>query len=450
MNHVPTLLCLVAAIAALAHVTASPTPRPLLGLANGLALGVAATIRPVDAVAFALPAGAWYLVRSVRDRRRWSETLAAGAGVAIPIALLLAYNAATTGRPLLFGYHLLWGASFELGFHAAPWGPVHTPARGIELINLYVLRLQTYLFESPLPSLLPAIVALALTRSLDALDRYLAACAALLLALYFAYWHDGFYLGPRFVYPLLPVVVLWTARLAPRLRATFGDRSPAYRTALYSLGVSAVVSLLVAIPLRAHEYGSRLRTMREDVAESARTASAHGALVLVRESWGSQLVARLRALGLTQGEAELIYPRVDACQLELAITRLEHERALAPAAAFDALRPLLRDSARVVRSTLSTDDSERMLPGATYPALCQRRLAEDSAGFTLYPPASLVRDGNVYARDLHGRDSLLVASLAQRPIFLLRHTPSDSLGSALLFPVRVDSMKASWALDRGL
>lgn len=446
MNHVPTLLCLVAAIAALAHVTTSPAPRPLLAFASGVALGGAATIRPVDAMAFALPAGAWYLARALRDRSRWSDALASGMGVAIPIALLIAYNTATTGRPLLFGYQLLWGSSHDLGFHAAPWGAVHTPARGLELINLYALRLQSYLFESAIPSLLPAIVALALTRSLAALDRYLLACGALLLGFYFAYWHDGFYLGPRFVYPLLPILALWTARFASRLRATIGD-GMGYRAALYALGISAAVALLINVPVRAHEYGQTARSLREDVAASARSAGAQNALVLVRESWGSQLVARLRALGVSQGEVELLYPRVDACQLELSISQLENAPRRSPSA-FDALRPLLRDSVHVERSTLSTDASERVLPGFEYPPLCRRRLAEDSAGYTLYAAASLVRDGNTYARDLHARDTLLLRAYANRPVYLLRHSAADSLGPAALFPVKLDSARASWAVDR--
>jgi hypothetical protein len=447
MNHVPALLCLVLSIAALARVTTAPTPRPLLALANGLALGAAATIRPVDAIAFALPAAAWYLALAIRDRRRWVDAILSGVGVAIPIALLIGYNLATTGRPLLFGYQLLWGSSHDLGFHAAPWGAVHTPARGLELVNLYALRLQTYLFESPIPSLLPAIAALALTRSLSALDRYLLACGALLVGLYFAYWHDGFYLGPRFVYALLPLLALWTARFPSRLRAAIGSGA-AYRTALYSLGVSAIIALLLAVPLRAHEYGARYATMREDVAATARAAGARDALILVRESWGSQLVSRLLALGVTQGEVELLYPRVDACQLELGIARLERTPP-PPAAVFDALRPLLADSARVVRSHLSADDSERLLPGAGYPPRCQRRLADDSAGFTLYAPASLVNaDGNVYARDLHARDSLLLRAFPGRPVYLLRRVAVDSLGAARLFRVDMDSARSSWLSEQ--
>ena len=448
MNHVPTLLCLVVAMTALACATSSSTPRPGMAFLSGLGFGLAATIRPVDGAAFALPAGAWYLHRTIRDRTRWPELVAAGVGVALPLLLLLAFNQATTGAPLLFGYQLLWGHSHDLGFHAAPWGPVHTPLRGLELLNLYALRLQTFLFESPIPSLLPAIVALALTRSLNALDRYLIASAALLLGAYFAYWHDGFYLGPRFVYLLLPLFALWTARLPSRLRAAAHGSDTLVRPTLYTLGVATLVSLLFAVPIRAHEYETRLVTMREDLPAIARSAGASNALILVRESWGSQLVSRLRALGVTQSHVELLYPRTDACQLELALHALETSSARGDSA-FRLLEPLLRDSARVVRSTLSTDDSERMLPGAAYPPICQRRLADDSAGFTLYAPATLVHsDGNVYARDLHGRDSTLASSFARRTIFLLKHSPIDSTAPARLYRVDIDSARAAWRADQ--
>ena len=90
------------------------------------------------------------------------------------------------------------------------------------MISLYVTRLQTYLFETPFPAMLPVIAALALTKRLSALDRYLLASATLLGALYFAYWHDGFFLGPRFVFPWLPVLVLFAARLPRLVRERFG------------------------------------------------------------------------------------------------------------------------------------------------------------------------------------------------------------------------------------
>jgi hypothetical protein len=144
----------------------------------------------------------------------------------------VAYNVATTGSATLFGHDLLWGASHGLGFHRAPWGVSHTPARGLELVNLYFLRLQNYLFETPLPSLVPAMTALALARRLTAFDRYLLASSALLVTGCFAYWHDGFFLGPRFFYLLLPALVLWTARVPAIVRDrkdTLPPRTPKNR-----------------------------------------------------------------------------------------------------------------------------------------------------------------------------------------------------------------------------
>src|SRR6478672_9031352 len=222
MNHVPTLMWLLIAMAAMARVMTSSKPALGYAFLNGLSLGCAATIRPVDALAFALPAGAWYLGQSLGSRVRWRDALVSAIGGAIPLCVMMWVNRETTGRPLLFGYQVLWGHSHDLGFHRAPWGLAHTPARGLGLLNLYFLRLQTYLYESPAPSLIPFLGALYLTRRVDRFDRYLLASGALLLAMYFAYWHDGFLFGPRFVFPLLPLLALWTARFPGLVRERFG------------------------------------------------------------------------------------------------------------------------------------------------------------------------------------------------------------------------------------
>ena len=218
MNHVTTLMWLLIGAAALAYVVSSESARPGMAMVSGFGFGMAASIRPVDALAFALPAGIWYIARGLKDRSRRVDVLTAGIGVSVPVLAVMWVNIRTTGSPLLFGYEVLWGAGHELGFHTPPWGDSHTPARGAELINLYMLRLQHYVFETPVPSLVPAILALALTRKLQAFDRYLLSSAGLLLGLYFAYWHDGFYLGPRFVFPLSAILALWTARLLSLIR----------------------------------------------------------------------------------------------------------------------------------------------------------------------------------------------------------------------------------------
>ncbi|NBW65557.1 hypothetical protein EBR44_07295, partial [bacterium] len=85
MNHVTALLFLMVAILAIAQLMARDAAVvPDAGSANrtvvalapaficGLGLGAAATIRPLDAFAFALPAGLWFLWRALKAPARWA------------------------------------------------------------------------------------------------------------------------------------------------------------------------------------------------------------------------------------------------------------------------------------------------------------------------------------------------------------------------------------------
>lgn len=443
MNHVPTLMWLVIAMAAMARVMTSERPMHVAAFVNGLALGCAATIRPVDAFAFALPAGVWYLVIALGDRSRWRDALASGVGVVLPFSLMMWVNAHTTGNALLFGYQVLWGKSHDLGFHRAPWGVAHTPTRGLELLNLYFLRLQTYLYESSIPSLVPFLGALFLTRRVDRFDRYLLVSSTLLLGLYFAYWHDGFIFGPRFVFPLLPVLTLWTARFPALVRERFGAGF-GYRATWYGFAVAMVLALFVSIPARVREYAHSFVPMRFDYVGAARQARVDNALIFVRESWGTQLMARMWALGIPRSETELLYGKVDACSLEQRIGALENE-GVRDSAALSALMPLLADSAQTVKSPFSLDVTERYLPGTAYTPTCAQRIAEDRLGFTLLAPLLYADWGtNVYARDMHARNLALVRRYPGRSIYLLR-PPSNATGALpQLYPLRRDSLQAVW------
>jgi hypothetical protein len=447
MNHVPTLLGICAAFLALERATTpgrSMQRRSFFAFTCGLALGFAATVRPVDAAAFALPIAAWLMWRTVRDHGELSPLIASGVGVAIPVAFMLWFNARTTGAPLLFGYEALWGKGHELGFHAAPWGVAHTPARGVELVSLYFLRLQTYLFETPVPSLAAAIVALLLVPALRRIDGVLLAGSAMLVVMYFAYWHDGFYLGPRFYVCLLPALALWSARALPEWRARWG-RGASYRIVTATALVSLVIALGIMAPLRAREYRSGLRTMRWDVDAAARRAGVHDAVVFVRESWGAQLMVRLWARGLSHAEAQALYHFVDACALERGLDSLERTNGR-DSLARAVMLPLLADSARVVRSPFSVDSTERFLPGAPYGQRCVRRVQEDRAGFTVYLPFLVAGGDNVvYARDLHARDTMLLARFPSHSVYLVR-PPSDGEGVPPQFwPLSRDSLRAAWA-----
>lgn len=391
----------------------------------GLAAGCAFAVRPLDAVAFGVATAGWWTIEVFRGRSRFVTLASAAAGLAVPVAAVMVVNASTTGSPLQFGYTALWGAAHGLGFHVAPWGDAHTPARGLEILAGYVSRLNTYLFELPFPSLLPVVVALVFSRRFSMIERILWTGLAIHGLLYFAYWHDGFFLGPRFMVPWIPSLVLALGRFAnDGAWRTWPARARhlAFGSALAGVGMAAAIS----IPFRAAQYRAGLTSMRTDYGSEARRAGIEHALVFVRESWGAQLIARLWALGVSRPAAARFYGSVDACALEHRITELEAQPRVRGTIAEDALRPLLADSARVVSSTVSPDTTERMRPGATYDAQCTMHVEADREGYALLPPILLDDvSGNVYARDLQTRDTAIMRRYPDRTAFMLRRDGVD-------------------------
>lgn len=422
MNHATTLLWLLVALLGLSRATREGSSI-WWGLLAGFGLGVAATIRPLDAAAFAIPAGAWLGWRARRGGVPLMQWLLSGVGVAVPVAMLLAVNAQTTGHPLRFGYDVLWGAGHALGFHEAAWGTMHTPARGVELISLYLSRLSSYLYETPFPALLLPAMGLWFARPLRGMDRYLLVSAGLVIVGYWAYWHDGFYLGPRFLFALLPALVLWSVRGVLAMRERMGDGSPAWRGVQGALSAGALYAVVTILAVRAPTYQNGMRSMRLDPAAEAARANVSDAVVLVQESWGAQLMVRLWAAGITRSDAELLYRHVDACRLETAISDLE-ATGVRDAKARAQLQPLLADSALVVPSDLSPDFTERMQPGVQYASKCMARIAEDRGGYLLYAPWRLARDSNVYARWIPGREREVVSMYPGRAVYRVRRAGS--------------------------
>lgn len=422
MNHATALAWLLLAAVALVRSVEDAPSAPQWGLVTGLALGVAATIRPLDAGAYALPAAAWLAWRARRGRREALTLLLSGVGVALPMAVAFWVNARTTGRPFVFGYDLLWGAGHSLGFHETPWGAVHTPQRGVELLGLYLARLNTYLFELPFPSLVLPALGLWFGRSLRPVDRYLLAACGLVGIGYWAYWHDGFFLGPRFVFAWLPVLVLWAARAVRAIGEATANHPALRRGLLVTVGSGVLYSAVTIAVERVPTYRNGLRSMRLPT-DAARRAGVHDALVLVQESWGAQLIVRLWEVGVSRPDAEVLYRTVDACVLEQAL----HEArgaGLHGDALLARLRPLMADSARLMPSDVSPDFTERRLPGLAYSADCIARIEDDRRGYLLYAPWRLVQDGNVYARWLPGREAEVRAHFPDRPVYLLRRAGS--------------------------
>lgn len=417
MSHTATLFWLLLAMVALARATTDEWS-PWWGALVGLAFGAAATIRPLDALVFAMPAGLWLLSRLRRNARARKVALLAVAGVLPPLLLLLLANAATTGHPLRFGYDVLWGAAHGLGFHASPWGPVHTPLAGLELISLYLGRLNVHLFETPFPALVLPALGLWLTGRLRSLDRYLLTSALLLLAGYWAYWHDGFFLGPRFLFPLLPVLVLFGARAIPALRDRIGRRTPAWDGLRAAAATAAVLAVINVIAIREPSYRNGWQSMRVASAGAAEQARVQDAVVLVQESWGAQVIARLWALGVSPADTERLYAEMDLCTMERAVTEAE-SRGLRGDSAVAWLDPLRSDTALLESRPQSIDRTQQWLPGLEYGPECMAAVARDARGFLTYAPWRLVRDSNVYARWIPGREQDVAAAFPGRVVYLL-------------------------------
>ncbi len=427
MNHVPTLFWVLIAWYACLHMTTQRTSVLRWALLFGLAAGTAASIRPVDAAAMTAPALVLAIV-SLRVKKDVVMSLAATCvGAAIPVALILGFNHATTGSSFLFGYELLWGKSHSLGFHSSPWGAAHSPARGLELLSLYALRLQSYLFETPTPSLIPVIATLALARRITPFDKVMLWATVLLATAYFAYWHDGFYLGPRFFFVLVPVLALFAAR-APR---ALGERAKSLRVrrvAFVGLTTAILLGIGLGIPERARYYAQSLNNSRHRLAAPVEALGVRNALIFVHESWGSQVMARLWGRGITRSDAEALYRAVDTCLLDSALVGLEHQD-IKGQPARSLLWPLLRDSALVQPSTLSPDRSERVLTGHDYSPRCLERIADDQRGVALYPLLlAEPRSTNLFVRDLGERNGRLTRTYPDRVAYLLLpRAPDDSV-----------------------
>jgi hypothetical protein len=445
MNHAPVVAALMLGLAGTAHaLSRDNAPHWGAAVASGLGFGLAATSRPVDALCFGVPAGVWWVWRAVRVPALRGPLVVAGIAGLVPVSAMLVFNAATTGSALTFGYVYHWGPSHTLGFHESPHRYPHTPVLGLELVSLYLFRLNRVVFEWPIPALLPVAGALLLGRRATAADATARAGALLLLGAYFAYFHDGWYLGPRFMLPLVPLLALETARLPAEIAARWpGLAASAVRWTLVAAAVIGAGSLL---PREAANYAIGLSTMRMDGTVLAEQAGVRGALVLVRESWGAQLMARLWAQGLLPGDAEWVYKRVDQCALQAAADSLDHAGVRGPAA-LAAYTAMTRDSLRVRPLEALVDRSGRFDPARGLTPSCVQRVEQERAGYTLLAPRLLDRGDNVYARELPGRDTLVLAAYPERPVFRLRAVSAEP-GAALVFePVSRDSV---WAAARGV
>lgn len=273
MNHTSTLLLLTLALLFFFRLLKQGRIRH--ALLAGLFLGLAAGTRPFTALAMMIPF-AVYAIRSAQVAA-WSsgpvkDTRPPGHGVTRPlfgfamryglllltltlcVGLMLVYNRLVNGAALRFGYVVRWGAGHEIGFGHSGWGASHTPLRGLVNTGNNLNGLNRYLFEWPLPGLLP-LVLLFLSGAAHKEDRLLLASFLALTIAYSFYWYQDLCFGPRFLFESTGVLVLLTARgfqaVGPLLRRRFGltlSDASVRRMFLRVLPLALLVTAGIGIP----------------------------------------------------------------------------------------------------------------------------------------------------------------------------------------------------------
>ena len=434
MNHVPVLWLTSVALLQLAIWVDAEHARDAnrAAMLIGLALGAAFTIRPLDALIVAGVTGGLQLGRlrgsGVRAR---SLAVQIVAGL-LPVSVLMVVNMRTNGAPLRFGYEVLYGSAHRLGFHADPYGVLHTPERAIVFASKYLLQLNVFLFEWPLPVIGVIAAGLIALRRPTRWDYFLIALFFAQIVAYASYWHDGTFRGPRFLFTAMPAIIILTAR-APFVIAAI-SHGVVRRTVKLTLPACVLfawlavgVSNSVAGRLRMYRRGPPVTRVNPDAI--ARTAGLHNALVFINEGVAARNLHYLWELGLSRGNAARLMGSASGCAIRVSI---DVEEALRPARVQGRLD-------RLVNGALAFDARQpRVEPSACVEDV--RRDNERSASFAPFFPANTIdasgRLGGdvVYALDLGAHNEALRARFGDRQWYRFGVGPQSRDSAPSLVP----------------
>jgi hypothetical protein len=248
VGYLPVLL--LTELAALGLLRAVRTGRRLPLVVGAFAYGCAASVRPYDVVLVFLPLALWVVVGATG--RRWWIARWSAVGVAVPVGVLLASNAAATGSPFSLPFTLL-EPSDTIGFGVRRLYPTDIPRQfgildGLSGVGGHLWLLGGWACAGVL--LLGCAVAALVRRRVPGPGVALGAGALLLLVGYLGFWGvwnaadiwGGItYLGPFYVLPVLVPLVLLGARGLLDLAAV----RP--RLAGGSVAVAAALSVFVAV-----------------------------------------------------------------------------------------------------------------------------------------------------------------------------------------------------------
>jgi hypothetical protein len=439
MNHVPTLFLATAALAATAQwEMASGRAAQRWALVIGLATGLMATVRPLDAVVAALVIGLFQLRVAQQVPRRAPELLWTIVGGVAGVAPLLYANWATNGSAFRFGYDVMWGEGHRIGLHADPRGNEHTLTRAVGHAVRYVSELNFSAMAWPLPALAIAFVSLTAMLRTTRWDALVFGWAGAQVVAYGLYWGEGEFLGPRFLFTVLPMLVIVLARapfiLAERSGPAAG-RGMATVIALCMLVTWVVPAGLYTLWGGAGQVKATRQFLRLDVRRAVADARLTHALVFVREPFSGRLLKRMWGVGVPRGEAASLMASSDACSLVDGVRAAELDTAAtrdARAARVRSAALLFQQGPQLIRTR---DPQIRINSMASISPACRaemdgERYVSMSFGAAL-PHETIMPDGRlggnvVYAADLGEHNEVLRGRFGDRAWYRLEAVESPS------------------------
>ena len=453
MNHVPTVALFTTALAALPRWVTPQSGREEYRSAAiiGATIGVAALLRPLDAVVATLVVGMFMLAVATRtpSLARARSLLVAAAVGAVPVGVLLWMNWRTTGGPLHFAYMVLWGPNHTLGLHDDPTGHPHTAWRAVNLAIKYLVQVNWVATAWPIPVLLVAAVGLLFAQRRNRWDAFLLGHFCAQLVAYALYWHDGQFVGPRFLFIAIPGILVLAAR-APFVVSGRLTTGAWRRVALVVLPVCVLASWVAPMQpfggqAMAIEYRDLRRSFKVPAPAEIRSGEVQNALVFIQEGASSRLAHRFWGVGVSRAATVRLVEQFDACSLFEAV-RVEEAQPIA-----DSLARLQRITQRAVPFVASAnnvrapDGNLRVNDSSSVTAACAAEIEHDRrlGNAIAYGPmllenridsAGRVGGNAIYVMDLRDRNEVLRARFADRRWYRYEFPASGDGRTPVLVP----------------
>ena len=415
MNHLAAATIGVGAAACATRLTSRRHREA--ALLSGLLLGVMTAFRPLDAVAAAVPVACITLIDSPRRFVHFALIFAGGVLGTMPTLL---FNAQTTGNWLEFGYTYLWGPNHSLGFHDVPFGIPLTPLRAVGITGGDLDLVNRHLFDLPIPLAIVVAAAFIVSRKRLMVRDILPVIGVLaLISCLFFYWHRDVYYGPRFLYSIVPWIVIVVARavqLLWRARTVFDKRLGA-GFGMTGLVVAFLFGFVLLTPARMVAYRDSTPSFNRHPNKDAAAAGISNAVVVIADGWGSRLIARMWGRGVSMPASTNLYAAIDACTLHEALNS-----ALPRANVVSQLDSLAALDRPGVAAGFTDDPNLRLPASRELTQSCVDEIEFDRSGFLSFAPYLYLNnatlDGDiVWARDMRDDNAALATHYPGRRFF---------------------------------